>query len=109
MKYNEKEKDEALTAYYNDSCCDDGDLVAMLKADGYLVTLTSPNGIVTRITDKGRAFCLNGGYSGAKEAREKESRDEFKRKIITAVIGSLSGSIFGFLAGILANYLNIGG
>lgn len=68
MRYSDKDKDNALAAYYNGGGdCNDSDLTAILKADGHIVTLTSHNGIVTRITDKGIAFYTNGGYVGIKK------------------------------------------
>ena len=105
MKYSEKDKDRLLASYYyGDVLTWHGseEIAFILKGDGYLETLTSSNGIVTRITDKGRAFYLNGGYVGEKGRKDNDSRKEFKRNIITAIIGSVSG----FIAGILANLIN---
>lgn len=79
MRYSDKDKDNALAAYYNGAGYTDSDLTAILKADGYIATLTSPNGIVTRITDSGIAFYTNGGYVGAKAERDRKSRRDFRR------------------------------
>ena len=89
MKYSDREKDKALASYYNGAACADDDLTAMLKDDGYIVTLTSPNGIVTRITDKGRAFYFNGGYVGAKRKERTKVIGDSLRSIIAAVVGSV--------------------
>lgn len=88
-KYSETDKDRALAAYYNGAGCTDSDLTAILKADGHIVTLTSPNGIVTRITDKGIAFHTNGGYVGIKKKERTKALGDSVRSIIAAVIGSI--------------------
>ena len=111
MRYSNSDKDRTLAAFYHGRLAYYGseDVITILKADGYLETLTSPNGIVTRLTDKGRAFYLSGGYTEREYEKKKNSRREFRRNITTAIIGSLSGAILGFFAGILANWLNISG
>lgn len=104
------EKDAALGAFYGGNATSvKEDMVSILKSDGYLETLTSPNGIVTRLTHMGVAFYVSGGYAEQTRKKREESRREFKRNICAAVIGAFSGAVFGFLAGILANWLNIGG
>lgn len=106
----DEEKDVALGAFYGGNATSvKEDVVSILKADGYLETLTSPNGIVTRLTHMGVAFYVSGGYVERTRKKREESRKEFKRKICTAVIGAFSGAVFGFIAGILANWLNSGG
>lgn len=106
MRYSDKDKDIALRCFCDNNSngyTGDRDILSILFADGYIETLTSPNGTVTRATDKGKAFYFDGGYSGAKAQKEKDSRKEFRRNIITAIIGSLSG----FIAGLLANLIDV--
>nr|DAX71528.1 MAG TPA: hypothetical protein [Caudoviricetes sp.] len=106
----DEEKDVALGAFYGGNATSvKENMVSILKADGYLETLTSPNGIVTRLTHMGVAFYVSGGYTEQTRKKREESRREFKRNICAAVIGAFSGAVFGFLAGIFANWLNIGG
>lgn len=71
-KVTNKEKGEALQAFYlhADRKVSD-DIMAMLYSDGYIERLTSVNGSVVRITNKGKAFYLEGGYAG-KERRTKK-------------------------------------
>ncbi len=71
-KVTNKEKDKALQAFYlhTDKKVSD-DIMAILYSDGYIEKLTSVNGSVIRITNKGKAFYLEGGYAG-KERRAKK-------------------------------------
>ena len=104
------EKDAALCAFYGGNATSvKMDMVSVLAADGYVETVSSPNGVAHRLTHKGVAFYASGGYAEQTRKKKEESRREFKRNICTAVIGAFSGAVFGFLAGILANWLNTGG
>ena len=90
MKYSEKEKDKMLAALCEEmSIHYDRDIVSILSADGYVETLTSPNGKVTRATDKGKAFYFAGGYSGAKKKEHTKAIGDSVRSVIAAVIGSV--------------------
>lgn len=105
-KVTNKEKDEALQAFYlhEDRMVSD-DIMAMLYSDGYIEKLTSVNGSVIRITNKGKAFYLEGGYAGKEKRAKKNSRKTFRRNIVTAIIGGLSGAVFGAIAGwVAANF-----
>lgn len=105
-KVTNKEKDEALQAFYlhEDRRVSD-DIMAMLYSDGYIEKLTSVNGSVIRITNKGKAFYLEGGYAGKERRAKKNSRKTFKRNIVTAIIGGLSGAVFGAITGwVAANF-----
>ncbi|WP_333615639.1 hypothetical protein [Bacteroides pyogenes] len=86
MKYSEKEKDYVLKSYHHGiRQFHDFEIEPILIADGYL----ERRGLNTYITDKGRAFYLNGGYVGAKKKeRSKVIRDSV-RSIIATVIGSI--------------------
>lgn len=107
MSCNAKEKDRELAKYYNSAgswdCFGTTVATSILLGDGYLEKISPCSGKTTstiiQITDKGRAFYLNGGYSGATAAKKRESRKEFIKNIFTAIIGA----IFGFIAGLLAN------
>lgn len=56
-KVTNKEKDEALQAFYlHEGRRVSDDIMAMLYSDGYIEKLTSVNGSVIRITNKGKAF-----------------------------------------------------
>jgi hypothetical protein len=90
MKYSEKDKDKVLAAFCEESPINfDSDIVSILSADGYVETLTSPNGRLTRVTDKGRAFYFAGGYSGAKKKERSKVIGDSVRSVIAAVIGSV--------------------
>lgn len=96
MKYSEKDKDDVLTLYYNGMKSDNKDLIAILKNDGYIVTITtSSNAIITRITDKGKAFHLNGGYAGARKEEARKSRKEILVRILVAILVAILGFILG--------------
>ena len=105
MFYTEKEKDRELAKFYHSIDCwnHHGNITSILLGDGYLEKISPCSGKTTstiiQITDKGRAFYLNGGYSGATAAKKRENRKEFIKNIFTAIIGA----IFGFIAGLLAN------
>lgn len=90
MKYSEKDKDRVLAAFCDGSPINiDRDIVSILSADGYVETLTSPNGRVIRATDKGKAFYFAGGYSGARKKERAKIIGDSVRSIIAAVIGSV--------------------
>lgn len=107
MFYTEKEKDRELAKFYYSIDCWNchGNITSILLGDGYLEKISPCSGKTTstiiQITDKGRAFYLNGGYSGATAAKKRENRKEFIKNIFTAIIGA----IFGFIAGLLANII----
>lgn len=89
MRYSNKAKDNALKSCYNgDSGNVDDEMIAILRADGLIVTLTSPNGIVHRITDIGTLFYINGGYEGAKKMKRTKAINNFARSTLSALIGS---------------------
>lgn len=85
-----KEKDEALQAFYlhEDRMVSD-DIMAMLYSDGYIERLTSVNGSVIRITNKGKAFYLEGGYAGRERKERTKSIRSSLRSIVAAVVGSI--------------------
>lgn len=90
MRYSNKDKDNALkSCYKGDSSQVDSEMIAVLRADGFIVTLTSPNGIAHHITDKGTLFYLNGGYEGAKKMERTKAINNFARSIISALTGSV--------------------
>lgn len=99
-KVANKEKGEALQFFYlhEDRTVGD-DMMAMLYSDGYIQRLMSVNGSVIRITNKGKAFYLEGGYAGKERRTKKNSRKTFRRNIVTAIIGGLGGAVFGLLLG----------
>lgn len=105
-KVTNKEKDEALQSFYlNEDRMVSDDIMALLYSDGYIEKLTSVNGSVIRITNKGKAFYLEGGYAGKERRAKQNSRKTFKRNIVTAIIGGLSGAVFGVIAGwVAANF-----
>lgn len=105
-KVTNKEKDEALQAYYLDEDRKvSDDIMAILYSDDYIERLTSVNGSVVRITNRGKAFYLEGGYAGKERRAKKNSRKTFRRNIVTAIIGGLSGAVFGAIAGwVAANF-----
>ena len=89
MRYSNNAKDNALkSCYKGDSGNVDDEMIAILRADGLIVTLTSPNGIVHRITDRGTLFYINGGYEGAKKRKRTKAINNFARSTISALIGS---------------------
>jgi hypothetical protein len=90
MRYSNKDKDNTLkSCYKGDSSQVDSEMIAILRADEFIVTLTSPNGIAHHITDKGTLFYLNGGYKGAKKMERTKAINNFARSIISATIGSI--------------------
>lgn len=90
MKYSEKDKYKVLAAFCEESPINfDSDIVSILSADGYVETLTSPNGRLTRVTDKGRAFYFVRWYSGAKKKERSKVIGDSVRSVIAAVIGSV--------------------
>lgn len=89
-KVTNKEKDAALQAYYLDEDRKVSDnIMAILYSDGYIERLTSVNESVVRITNRGKAFYLEGGYAGRERKERTESIRSSLRPIVAAVVGSI--------------------
>ncbi len=94
MFYTEKEKDRELAKFYHSIDCwnHHGNITSILLGDGYLEKISPCSGKTTstiiQITDKGRAFYLNGGYEGAKKMKRTKAINNFARSTLSALIGS---------------------
>ena len=86
MKYNAKEKDAVLRNYYKGNAkFSNYEIEDILVADGYL----KRQGVFTIITDRGRGFYFDGGYTAIKKKERTKALSDSVRSVIAAVIGSL--------------------
>ena len=86
MKYNAKEKDAVLRNYYKGNVkFSNYEIEDILIADGYL----KQQGLFTIITDKGRGFYFDGGYTAIRKKERTKAINDSIRSTIAAIAGSV--------------------
>lgn len=90
-KYTPKEKDNALEYFYDtpNSIKPSKEIIDILIADGYVELRTSVNGSAYWITEKGKGFILQGGYT----KQEKKKREASAINLIKALVIAAASSI----------------
>lgn len=73
-KFTPKEKDNGLEYYYGNpnSAKPSEEIRDILKSAGYVEYVFSQNGRFHSITDKGKGFILQGGYTKERNAHRKK-------------------------------------
>lgn len=90
-KFTPKEKDDALE-YFNgnpNSTKPSKEIIDILIAEGYMELRTSVNGSAYWITDKGKGFILQGGYTEQKKKKRETSAINLIRALVIAVASSI--------------------
>ena len=85
MKYSAREKDAVLRNYYKGNVkFGNYEIEDILIADGYL----KQQGLFTIITEKGRGFYFDGGYTARRKKECMKTISGFARAIMATAVGS---------------------
>lgn len=101
-QFTPREKDDALKYYYGNpsSAKPSEEIRDILKSAGYVEYVSSPNGSLYRITDKGKGFILQGGYTEQDKALKSQKRFTLQMNAmgwLVTIIASIIGVIGGFI------------
>lgn len=90
-KFTSKEKDNALEYFYgnHNSTKPSKEIIDILIADGYMELRTSVNGSAYWITDKGKGFILQGGYTKQEKKKWETSTINWIMALVIAVTSSI--------------------
>lgn len=91
-KFTPKEKDEVLKRFYNDNVGDYKpiiEIIEILVSEGYIKLYTSVNGCCYNITDKGKGFFLQGGYTQERYQRRKQTFVFYLNMAISALVSAI--------------------
>lgn len=78
------------------------EVLDILIADGYIEVISFADGNFNKLTDKGKGFILNGGYTEQERIQKKEFRFSLMINAINwtiAIIASIISAILGFIIG----------
>ena len=98
-KLNPKEKDNALEYFYgrSNSVKPSQEIIDILIAEGYMELRTSVNGSAYWITDKGKGFILQGGYTKERNIRRKQTFTFYLNMVLSALISAIVAYIVSSL------------
>ena len=90
-KITPKEKDNALKYFYGNPnfAKPSKEIIDILIAEGYMELRTSVNGSAYWITDKGKGFILQGGYTKQAKKKWKTSTINWIRALVIAAASSI--------------------
>lgn len=91
-KFTPKEKDEVLNRFYNGNVGSYNpiiEIIEILVSDGYVILHTSVNGSAYHITDKGKGFFLQGGYTKQEKKKWKTSTINWIMALVIAAASSI--------------------
>lgn len=91
MRKFTKEKDNALEYFYGNpnSTKPSQEIIDILVADEYMELRKSVNGSAYYITDKGKGFILQGGYT----KQDKDSKHKIRNRYLDILIGAIAGAV----------------
>lgn len=98
-KFTPKEKDNVLEYFYGNpnSITPSKEIIDILIAEGYMELRTSVNGSVYWITDKGKGFILQGGYTKERNTHRKKTFTFYLNMVLSALISAIVAYIVSSL------------
>lgn len=98
-KFTPKEKDSGLEYFYGNpnSAKPCEEIRDILKSAGYVEYVSSTNGSLHRITDKGKGFILQGGYTEEQNARRRKTFTFYLNMVLSALISAIVAYIVSSL------------
>lgn len=99
-KYTPKEKDNVLGAFYHKTHIDyiaDKEIIGILIADGCVENIRYADGSFDKLTDKGKGFILQGGYTKERNTRRKQTLTFYLNMVLSALISAIVAYIVSSL------------
>lgn len=91
-RFTPQEKDKVLSKFYNEDtidCTSVLQIIEILESDGYVKLHTSVNGCAYRITNKGKGFILQGGYTKERNTRRKNVLAFYFNMVLSALVSAI--------------------
>lgn len=108
MKFNQytsKAKDQVLKSFYSRTSLsykENMEIIEILCSDGYVELRTSANGSAYCITDKGKGFILEGGYTKQDKVYRKTQREKWSMNTVGWIVAIAASIISSIITSLLS-------
>lgn len=108
MKFNQyasQAKDEVLKSFYDGTRLDykkNMEIIEILCSDGYLELRTSVNRSAYWITNEGKGFILQGGYTQKDKIDRRKQREKWSMNTIGWIVAIIASALSSIITSLLS-------
>lgn len=103
--YASEPKDKVLKAFYDGIHLDykeNMEIIEILCSDGYIELRTSANGSAYWITNEGKGFILQGGYTQKDKIDRRKQREKWSMNTIGWIVAIIASALSSIITSLLS-------